>query len=228
MRSLLIISSWLIVNVAAAATWPEITDPPRATVQWVGDNITHNSVPMKIKIFASDLDVMSVFDFYRQQWSSLTIQGKPVENDLGEWKVIGYQQGDYLVTVQARTLQNKGSEGYLAVSKLPALKSKPALDNQFPRLPGTEVLSDTRSEDQGKIGKTLVFRNNHSVDSNVRYYEKAMPDQGWVESRATEPRPDSGGSMLYYQRKKDACSVVVSRSNQGGSIITVSVVNTSL
>lgn len=212
-----------------AAAWPEIADPPRAKVVWVGDNMSHNSVEMKVKTFSSELDVKSIIDFYRSRWASLPLQGKPVENDLGEWKIIGYQQGDYLVTVQARPQEKKGSEGHLAVTKLPTLKKPPELDTTFPRPPGTEVLSDTRSQDSGKTGKTLILQNNHSVESNQRYYEHTMPLQGWAASQYPEAQSVAGGIFMYFHRHKDACSLTIDRNHRGsGSVITVNIQNTSL
>lgn len=227
-RFLLAIFLWLYIGPTLASAWPEIVDPPRSKVVWVGDNMSHNGVEMQIKSFASDLDVKGIIDFYRDRWASLMLQGKPVENDLGVWKVIGYQQGDYLVTVQARPQEKKGSEGHLAVTKLPTLKKRPELDSTFPRLPGTEIISDTLSQDGGKIDKTMIFINNHSVQSNQKYYEEAMSLQGWTSSQPAGAKSDTRGAFLYFQRRKEACSLAIGRNPHGGSVITASLQSTSL
>ena len=211
-----------------ATAWPEIKDPPHSKVVWVGDDMTQNGVAMQIKTFASDLDVKSVIEFYRNSWAALSLAAKPVENDLGEWKVIGYQQGDYLVTVQVRPQEKNGSEGHMAVSKLPTFKGQPELDSTFPRLPGTKILSDTRSQDAGKIGKTLILTNSNSVQSNQKYYESAMLQQGWTAAQSSSPQ-DANGVYLYFQRSKEACVLTISRDPKaGGSQIVVNVVQSTI
>lgn len=212
----------LVAPVAApAATWPVIEAPPGAHVEWVAENMHVNGLPMRVRRFTTAMSVEQVMAFYLQRWRGTP---PPVENRVGDWRVIGRQAGDFYLTVQTRTAAGGETEGFLGVSKLPAAPDTPKLDTRFPRLDGTEVLSDVSSRDDGRLGKTLVLHNTYSVQSNASFYEGALPNQGWKRNAAF------GGAerdrrVLYFQRRDESAALVIAPHPEGGTAIVVNIVS---
>ena len=89
---------------------------------------------------------------------------------------------NFSLSVQVRSANPRGSQGFIAVTMLLA-KSVPAKPGgDFPRLGGSKVLTDVESMGEGKLAKLLILSNRFSVASNVSYYETAMSKQGWTRS----------------------------------------------
>lgn len=212
--------------------WPEIPSPPESKVAWVAQNMTQNGVPMKIQNFSSRLGVKEITGYYMSTWTKGNGQ-KPVINEAGEWTVVGKIDGGYLLTVQAkRTKNGSGSEGFLAVSTLLASAKSDSIrsDTSFPRLPGTKMLSDTRSMDAGRFGKTLMMKNNHSVRSNASFYMSNLKSKGWsIDPTTAEVQRLSGKSTyLYFSRDNESISMTITRiEHKIGSSIIVNINNTS-
>lgn len=211
--------------------WPVIPDPPKSQVAWVADNMTQNGVPMKIKNFSSKLGKQAIVEFYRATWTNKR-DPQPVVNKVGEWTVIGIVKNDYVITVQTKNAKT-GSEGFLTVSTLPAAAASGdiELDMEFPRLPGTQIMSDTRSVDSLKAGKTLILKNNHSVRSNTTFYLNRMRSRGWtIDPMAKEASSNATQvAYLFFKRGKVGCTITVtSMDKEIGSAIVVSISNTSV
>ena len=211
-----------VLSGSAWAGWPVIEPPPGASVEWVGDDMKLNGVPMQIRRFTSGMSVPEVMAFYRDRWKERI---SPVENTVGEWSIIGRQSGDFYLTVQAKK-SDRGSEGLLGVSRLPALAtgSGPVFDIRFPKMEGTDVVSDVDSNDKGKLGKTLILKNNFSVQSNASYYQSVLPTQGWKRNESYGGiRGDK--YLLYFQRREEAASIVIAPHPDRGTAIVVNVVS---
>jgi hypothetical protein len=211
--------------------WPVIPDPPRSNVAWVAENMRQNGVPMKIRNFSSKLDSRAIVEFYRATWTNKR-DPQPVVNKVGEWTVIGIVKDDFVLTVQTKNAK-KGSEGFLAVSTLPAAAASGAIevDKEFPRLPGTQIMSDTRSVDSLKVGKTLIMKNNHSVRSNTTFYMNRMKSRGWtIDPIAKEASSNATQiAYLFFKRGKVGCTITVTPMDKEiGSAIVVSITNTSV
>lgn len=235
--SILIFSAFtMLASVNASASlfdrWPEIPHPPQSKVAWVAENMVQNGVPMKIKTFSSELDKKSIVDFYKSYWSKGKV--KPEINELGEWSIIGMIEGDYMMTVQAKKSTGSGeSEGFLAISTLPKSIEKGSItvDNSFPRLPGTKVMSDTRSIDTGRAGKTLVLENNHSVRSNASFYMSRLESKGWnIDPMSREAHKGSvHNTYLYFKKNNQSCTITITKLKKIiGSSIVISITNTSV
>lgn len=213
--------------------WPEMPAPPQSKVAWVAKNIVQNGVPMKIQNFSSKLDAKSVADYYVSTWSKGT-GSKPVVNKSAEWIIIGKIQRGYLLTVQAKNTKNgMGSEGFLAVSTLPAMLNSDSIgpDTSFPKLSGTKVLSDTLSEDSGRTGKTLLFKNSYSVRSNASFYINKMKAKGWIIDPLYKEahRSAVNSSYLYFNRNNESLTITITRLNsEMGSSIVVNITSISV
>lgn len=211
----------MLCGTAWAGQWPQVSAPPRSAVQWVAENITQNGIPMQVKTFHSAAPLDAVVDFYRQEWTG---NGEAaVENQLGEWIVVGRREGDYYVTVQARAAGKNETEGFIAVNDLAALlKERADVDDTFPRMGGTAVVSNTLSHDHGRAAKTLILENGYSVDANASYYAGELKSAGWL-LRTSFERPESGRSThtLYFERATESCFITVADAGDGKTIIAV-------
>lgn len=228
----------LLASVKTSASlfdrWPEIPHPPQSKVAWVAENMVQNGVPMKIKTFSSELDKESVVDFYKSVWGNGQV--KPEINELGEWSVIGMIEGDYLMTVQAKKSsdkESKGSEGFLAISTLPksAEQGSIRVDDSFPKLPGTKVMSDTRSLDTGRAGKTLVLENNYSVRSNASFYMSRLESKGWsIDPMSKEAHQGAvNNTYLYFRKDNQSCTITITKLKEKiGSSVVINITNTSV
>lgn len=212
-----------VLSGSVWAGWPVIEPPPGASVEWVGDDMKLNGVPMQIRRFTSGMSVTEVMAFYRDRWKERL---SPVENTVGEWRIIGRQSGDFYLTVQAKKSDSSGSEGFLGVSRLPAVATGggPVFDTRFPKMEGTEVVSDVDSNDKGKLGKTLILKNDYSVQSNASYYQSVLPTQGWKRNEGYGGiRGDK--YLLYFQRREEAASIVIAPHPDRGTAIVVNMVS---
>jgi len=203
-----------------ADNWPTIVNPPEADVVWVGDDINQNGLLMKIKNFKTKLSIDDVIDFYRIEWHSDSKE-KPVENDLGPWKVIGKQVGEYYLTVQVKSSNNDNSEGFMGVSKLPVYAgNNENLD--FPYLDGTTVESNTSTNDIGKSGQTFVLQNDYSIQSNVSFYESELPARGWAITHRDKQTVSGGmANFFYLQKNKRVISMIIHQNNLNKTVIVV-------
>lgn len=210
------------VSTPVSAEWPQLDAPPGAYVEWVADDMKLNGVSMRIRRFTSKAPVAEIIAFYRHRWKDRL---PPVENVVGEWTIIGKQQGDYYLTVQVKNAGRGGSEGLLGISELPVAVAgeRVAVDIDFPKMAGTEVLSNVDSNDFGKHGKTLIFKNDHSVQSNASFYKSMLAVQGWKRNESYGGiRGDR--HLLYFQRRDQSASIVIAPDQGEGTAIVVNIV----
>jgi hypothetical protein len=216
----------LLGNAAHAgfSRWPEVSPPPLGMLQWVADDIVQNGVPMKIRSLSSAASVDEVMAHYRAEWSAVGDHA-PIENAVGQWRVLGQQRGDYYITLQIMDANASGSEGFVALSRVGTLlKQGPRNDSQFPRLGGTTVISTTDSHDAGKNARTLIMTNHFSVDANLSFYRGTMKSAGWtLQNNFTDNKRGTKAQVLYFQRARESCHLAVSDSGSGVSVIAVNV-----
>ena len=213
----------LSAPIAYGNDWPEVERPPKAHVQSVAETMKYNGIPMRIRQFSSELSVGAIVAFYRDRWSD-NGKSRVVLNTLGDWQIVGRQVGDYYETVQVKARGQGGSEGFIGISKLFSLPQPPQVDMQFPRMPGSHVISDIDSNDAGKAAKTIIFKNDSSVASNTSYYQATMPAQEWKHHRGFGGPQSNGSHVLYFERKKESASLVINPDPKGGTVVVVNIV----
>lgn len=227
MRIALFLLLALVIHGAMAAQWPTVTAPPRSAVQWVAENMTQNGIPMQVKTFYSATSLDDVLSFYREKWTG---NGEAaVENQLGEWVVIGRRDGDYYMTVQARAIGSNETEGFIAVNDLSVLLAERAsAADEFPSMGGTSVVSNTVSYDEGREAKTLILQNDYSVDSNASFYIGELKSAGWA-LRTSFERPEAGRDtqLLYFERATLTCFITVADAGDGKTLIAVNLTDSA-
>jgi hypothetical protein len=214
----------LAARVHAVPDWPELEAPPKAHVEWVGQDMKLNGVPVQVRKFDSALDPAEILTFYRARWGTQR-EKKSVENQRGPWHIIGRAHGPYYLTVQVKQKPNAGSEGMLSVSMLTS-NIKPEIAAGDLPIPGaTQVMSVLDSNDPGKLSKQVTLANGDTVESNTRFYEAALKSNGWdkqalVQSKARE----QVGTYNVFQKKNQELHLAITKPPQ--SPVTVIVANT--
>lgn len=167
---------------AHAEQWPEFPVPEDARVSVVGDQMKVNGVPMQMFELTSREKPEAVLEFYRKAWRKPTIDGAPgfSEIEMGGWQLISRVEEPYLFAVQAGEYTMGSTVALLSLSTLPVAKLDHELGKGFPSLGGTEFGLDVFSEDPGKSGRTLQFRNKFSVTQNYRFYLRQFKGKGWA------------------------------------------------
>lgn len=223
---LLVVLPWWAGSVSAAS-WPQVSEPPRSNVQWVADNVIQNGIPMQVKTFRSTASLDAVMNHYRQDWTGNG--GSAIENRLGEWYVIGRREGEYYVTVQVRAMGKSESEGFIAVNNLSALLNEQAsVDDPFPRMGGSQVVSKTVSSDLGRDATTLIFENSYTANANASFYVGELRITGW-SLRTRFERPEAGYDTytLYFERASEGCFITVADTGSGKTYIAVNLTHVS-
>lgn len=213
----------LAAVLAQAADWPAIDVPPKSHVEWVGQDMKMNGVPLQVQKFDSALRVDEVLTFFRTHWGTQE-QKKSVENVHGAYTVIGRRQGDFYFTAQIKPSAQFGSEGFLSVSKLPSMPKPDLSPGDLPVNSGTRVLSVFESNDAGKSSRQVMLANRDSVQSNVRFYEAALESRGWTKKQSAAAKNLAADNNLsYFQKGNQELNMEILR--QPRSTLTLIVAN---
>jgi hypothetical protein len=213
-------------RLVLASDWPTISGPPGASVEWVGNDLAQNGVSMRIQRIVSADTPAGVAEFYRALWNN---GDRPaVENQVGEWLIVGKQQGDYYLTIQVRDNADGGAEGFLGVSTLPRLEKQGRIPGDtrphFPQPAGSVLLSSTASKDMGKEGQTLIVKNNLSLFANASFYRQQMQTHGWQLRQNRHQEDTSPGFALYFERNYESCHIAIIQDEDGASMIVANLV----
>ncbi len=159
--------------------YPEFPVPDFVKTTMVADDVTYNGVPMRLMEFSSTKPEEALVDFYEAQWGD-----ELRDVTMRPWRVLSHKNGEYLMTVQVTESNEMRVRGNLSIAPMfsGALKADKELGKGFPVMPGSKVLNDIRSNDGGKVSRTLVLGSNRSVRHHANYYRKRLEDMGWQES----------------------------------------------
>lgn len=182
---LLLFTFLIPTSVVAIADFPP---PPESTVEWVGKNLEVNGIQSAIRTFHSRRSIEKVVKFYRKEWERPVGKDMPgfMETiDSAPWYIISRIEDGYLLTVQVQVEagDSSGSWGYLSRSRLPEKQkgnNSIALGKNTPKMPGSHVLNEMKSNDPGKKASTLIISNSSSVASNVAFYRNHFNSKGWT------------------------------------------------
>lgn len=180
----------LLVFISASqnviAGKPDFPPPPKAAVEWVSQNIQVNGIRQSIRAFHTEESIEDVVRFYRKEWKKPIEKDKPgyMESiDAYPWYVISRIEEGYLMTVQVQVNQNDetSSWGYLSMSVLPKSTDKsPEFAKTIPKIPGSIVMNELKSNDPGKKATTVIITNTHSVRNNADFYRGHFLNKGWT------------------------------------------------
>lgn len=199
---------WLTpAHAAQEMPWDAFPDPPGSTVQVVASAMIFNGTPMSVRIFNSRRTVDEVAAFYQRRWKRRN-RPDPVVDTLGPWTIVGVQEGEHYLTVQARP-DDDGSMGFLGVSLIEDRKKKRVPGEGAFMLPGSKTHNDIVHLDPHKTARTVALSNDHSLADNAIYYLKAYDRTGWtLFSRKDTPHP---GKVLVFRKGTMEANVLLTQ-----------------
>ncbi len=229
LKQLRLIIACLLLSVASyqVQAKPKFPTPPSANITKIGDKMVVNGIAMDIRLFASKDSAEEVLSFYRGFWPEGS-EKKPgfTETDaLAPWRIITRVEDGYLMTVQVKPAKQKGSSGYLSLSRLPNPEKAPELGKDFPKMRGTYVVNDIQSKDLAKKGRTIVMLNQASVNTNANFYKDHFLNSGWSSEMDKQL---SGGNThtLRFRNGNQNVSIVVQKGSR--TSITAQVIKEGL
>jgi len=227
---------WLAVSAVAASAapspaWPELALPDHAQTFDVGEQLGFNGVPMRIRGFISDQPPQRVAEWFRRSL------GEPlVESTLGAKQILGRPQGEFYLTVQLEAA-GRGTRGIVAASHVKAALAHRDETRRFAqqwrdRLPaGSRVLSQTSSEDNGRVSSQLVFANGLPPQLNRDRLEATLRDDGLMLERDTEagdaarmPIATAGSRLLLFKGPAKEATAVITRLQDGRTAVVLNTV----
>ena len=223
------LTAFLLLSLSSIAKTPEFPPPPDSAVEWVAQNIEMNGNKTAIRAFHSDDSIEKVVEFYRKEWRRPAEKGKPgyMETiDAAPWYIITRIEDGFLLTVQVQVQKNNkdASWGYLSISPLPKNPDKePAeLGSSTPKMPGSHVLNEMKSNDPGKKANTLIIANDHSIDSNAAFYRNHYQGSGWT----TETDLNSQDvQTLVFKTKRQRVTIMLLKDGSETRVVVNSVKN---
>lgn len=186
---------------------PDFPAPPKAAVEWVGQNVQVNGIKQAIRAFHTDESIEDVVSFYRKEWKRPIEKDKPgyIESiESYPWYVISRIEDGYLMTVQVQVKKNdpNGSWGYLSMSVLPSNTDKtPEFAKTIPKIPGSIVMNELKSDDPGKKATTVIITNTHSVRNNADFYRGHYLNKGWTMETDKQLGNEEAHSLVFKTRQ---------------------------
>jgi hypothetical protein len=208
-------------RAAGSEPWPEVPLPPKSQVEWVGDSLRVNGVPMRVMRFASRAGRAEIVEYYRACWSG-AYPTRPSVRPLGQATVVGQAHGPYYMTVKVKDAANQASEGTITVSRVLGSKVDRSAGD-LPLLPGAKVVSVVEANDPGRHSREVVVANPASRQSVVQYYQASLQSAGWSQIQANDTPPSApgrAGSFLAFQRGRDEVQLSIVDGGRGqGSLM---------
>ncbi|ADU39094.1 hypothetical protein [Variovorax paradoxus] len=217
--------AWLCMGGLAFAAppqrdWPAIPSPSGAKNYWVAQYMEHNTIPMQIRGFESAESMQEISRYYEKWFADKTGYGV---SSVGESRVLGARLGVYQVTVQLRAVPS-GTVGRLVAAVIyeegggSAEERAERVGKGFPRPPGSLVISDTLSYDEGQRNRTIMVTNGVSVETNALYLREQMIRLGWT---LLQDRTVEGGerSALVFRRGAEEMVVTIARRDDAYIVV---------
>lgn len=221
---LCLLCMFLHVEPSCAYSLTDIAKPPGSKMTYVGE-VVHNALPMEILQFTSHYSPTEILAFYKQRWSDVT-SGKDnvpsfIEKHVSNWAILSKVEASKSVVVQLKKLSDGTTEGFISIADLSNIEKPGRWVTEFPRMDGSELFSNTVSNDKGRRAYTLIFLNDNSVTENNEFYLTSMDAQGWRLSRSGAK---DNISILYFLMDNWYCDLTLSKTDDGKSVILANLV----
>lgn len=191
----------------------EVPLPPGATLAIVGENLLQNGSRVSIATFRSENSAEQVLEFYREHWPDTDDAPGYVEHNIEPWQIISRVSNNINLVLQLQRDDRGGSSGLL--SALDLEKSGERLDPIA--LPaGTEVLSSTGSEDQGRQADTWFLRSRARVGEVAGFYADYFAGQGWT---VVSEHVDGHSAVVLMSSHRGSLEVTATRDSDGTFVV---------
>jgi hypothetical protein len=232
----LLAGALLLTSGAALAQlpWPQVAIPKGVTAIDMGEQVSANGLPLRMRAFTSAATPAQVAELFRQSL------GQPlVEDTVAAKRILGRSQGEHYVTVQLEAA-GTGTRGLIAVTELTAAlngraASRNADQRLLARLPaGFNIVSRTASTDGKNRAEHVVLTNAHSIALNAEYVKSMLGVDGFTFERETVSTGQShrgaasrDGRTLFFSSPGGETVAVISRDNTGKSAVVLNTVSHS-
>ncbi|HJV70293.1 MAG TPA: hypothetical protein VJ693_14140 [Ideonella sp.] len=214
---------------AAGSGWPELPDPPRSKVEWVGRDVRVNGLPSRIEHFESELSPDEVLDHYRSRWSRSANSLVPRETSAAGWRSIAMLQDRYQMVVQVRSRSPQGSEGMLSVADFGDFKAD-YLPRNWPTWPNTRVTQVTESLDGPKHSWLVSMVSDDGFELNLRRFRDEWARRGFAltQEHASQPAPGVRAWVGVFDRADEAIDMTIAwRESDRRTFISANLVSTT-
>ena len=207
----------------------EVPVAPGLQIVDLAEELSWNGIPMQVRRFTTRKGVDEVLGWYRRQWEDRR-GAEPVprwvETPLDPWRLLTHREGNVVQTVQIRPAA-EGAEGWLGEINLEDLRKVRAdrLARDFPRMRGSELLNDVRSEDIGQKGAVIALRNGFSVAANADFYRDHYLGRGWHADADTRV---GNGHLLVFRSGPREVSITIARGSDGRTQVVANPVSRGL
>tara|TARA_R110001592_G_C13189889_1_gene752291 strand:+ start:3749 stop:4438 length:690 start_codon:yes stop_codon:yes gene_type:complete len=209
---------------AHAENWPEFPIPKNERAVIVGNQIAVNGLTMKIMEMTSKSTVSDIIEFYKKAWEVPVKKDAPgyIVNEVNPYTIISRAEKDFLMTIQVKKHEKKGSYSLLAISNVQNERVVSILGKGFPKMNTTEVLSDIKSQDIYQEGRTLIMENSFSVQSNINFYRDYYLKRGWND--ITQGQVSSTNmAVMIMNKNKHELNLTFNRAENRTHIVAVAV-----
>jgi hypothetical protein len=215
------------------ARWPTVELPPDASSYALGEEISVDGLPMRIRGWSSASSPAQLAAWFRRHL------GQPLmENTLGRKLILGRLSGEYYISVQLEEA-GQGTRGAVAVSHLKAgyqrrADTHAAMQRLLARLPsGSRVVSQMASSDGNKLASYAVLANQYHEDVNrerviglMREDGLALEREAQTASTPAQPLPAGAqnGRTLWFKGAGKEAMAVICRGQDGSTTVVLNTV----
>ena len=199
---------------------PKFPPPPGSKIGLIAESMVFNGVEMDVRQFNSKRSVEEVLEFYREFWPKGTEKqpGYTETDALEPWQLITRVEDGYLMTVQVTAAGRRGSTGLLGMSKLPNPEKLPKLGKNIPKMSGSRVFNDIKTQDIGKDGRTVALLNDFTVENNANFYRDYYSGHGFgLDMDKTVSGGDS--HELRFSKRGQVVTIVINKTAEGTVVV---------
>lgn len=220
------------VSATSLTTWPHVELPTDADYYNIGEQVSLNGIPMRMRGFVSKRDVASTVAWFK------THLGEPLMEDHVDGKtILGHPQGDHYITVQIESVDT-GVNGLIGVSDMrqaltqrdQASDAKDAWARDLPS--GTQIINLMSSHDDGKDSVVLLATNQQTDALNIERATRALERRGYAVERqmklekgsqVDDAEVDMTGQMVMFKSQNKEATLMAFHDPSGKAAIVINV-----
>lgn len=190
--------------------------PDEARLNVIAVDLIQNGHRLSVASLEQASSIEEALAFYRNVWSAPLEEGIPgyIEESAGDWSIISRPGEGWHQVVQLRDTDT-GLEWRISVMEYEPVTGD-ALNIAMPS--GASLLSSTKARDVGTESTTFVVVSRSGVQTVSDFYRRHFDDEGWSR---TSDKALADAQVLMVQRQGERAELVVSRTENGGSLIVI-------
>ena len=204
-----------IPSICFSVEWPDIEFPEDAVVEIVAEDIKMYGYPTKTWIVKDNASQMLTAAFFKKQWKSKS--DKFDEQKLGSDYVINSLQDPFLLTARIKK-EYDGVTVLVGITQNIEASSNNISADQFPSPLNSNIISDIKSKDLFKNGRTVILQNKRSISENYHYYRRYFQRLGWSENTGILD-VNSGKAVLMMSNGANTVDISFNKRNENVNVV---------